>query len=419
MFTYTDTKEINSLPTNPGVYAFKDAKNILYIGKAINIRHRVKTHFQQPSYRDYLFIDKVLKIGYIITNSEIDALLLEAELIKKQSPKYNVMWKDDKNFSFVAITKEKTPLVLIVHRKDIKATYIGPFVDSKAIKQTLRTLRRIFPYYTKKTHSKGKCQYCQLGLCPGPNVDIVQYKKNLKKLEMVLKGKKRFVQKELAKEMKTFSKDQKYELADHRKKQIENLEIVFLHSHIFNTKPLSNLPIIWPKIQKELYKLIQKKVVRIETYDISNTQGNQSTGSMVVFEHGIPAKKEYRKFKIHITGKPNDTAMMKETLERRFRHTEWTYPDMILIDGGKPQLTSAKKARAQFPKAKDIPLLAIAKRFNELYIEDDKTPVLLKTLPSDVSNLILYMRDEAHRFAITYHRKLRSVDLLTKKGNIT
>lgn len=419
MFKYTSKKELSSLPINPGVYALKNAKDILYIGKAINIRHRVKTHFQQPSYRDNLFIDKVLRVGYIITNSEIDALLLEAELIKKQKPKYNVMWKDDKNFSFVAITKEDIPRVIIVHQKDIPATYIGPFVDSKAIRQTLRTLCRIFPYYTKKTHPKIKCQYCHLGLCPGPDPNIIQYKKNLKKLELVLKGKKRSVKRQIEREMKDFSKDEKYELAAHRRNQIENLETVFLHSHIFNTKPLKNLPIVWSKVQKELHKLIKKKVVRIETYDISNTQGKQATGSMIVFENGKPAKKEYRKFKIHITGKPNDTAMMKETLTRRFKHTEWRYPDMILIDGGKPQLTSAKKAREQFAKAKDIPLLAIAKRLNELYIEDDKKPVLLKTLPSDVSNLILYMRDEAHRFAITYHRKLRTVDLLSKKGKIT
>ena len=195
---------------------------------------------------------------------------------------------------------------------------------------------------------------------------------------------------------------------------------MFSHAHIFDARPLKAKQVNWLELQKELKKLTKQKgsILRIETYDISNIQGKQATGSMVVFEKGKPAKQEYRKFKIRIAGKPNDTAMLKETLERRFKHTEWRYPDIILIDGGKPQLTAAKKAREGFANTKNIPLLAIAKRFNELFIEDKTEHVLLNTLSITLSNLILFMRDEAHRFAITYHRKLRAVDLLSKKDRM-
>ena len=419
-FAYRIKERLKSLPITPGVYALKGNKNILYIGKAGNLRNRVRTHFQQPTWRDALFLKQIDLIGHIETPSEIDALLLEAELIKKHNPKYNVIWKDGKNYTFVAITKENVPRVLILHQKDKEATYIGPFVDAKALKRTVRMLRRIFPYTASKTHPKIPCQYCHLGLCPGQNPDIAQYKKNLRKLVLVLKGEKRSVLRQLQKEMDGFAKKQEYELASVRKNQMEDLQTVFSHAHIFNAHPLKTKQVNWAKLQKELKKLTKQKrsISRIETYDISNIQGKLATGSMVVFEKGKPAKQEYRKFKIRIAGKPNDTAMIKEILERRFKHTEWQYPDIILIDGGKPQLTAAKKAREEFTRAKNIPILAIAKRFNELFIEDKKESVLLSALSGNVSNLILFMRDEAHRFAITYHRKLRAVDLLSKKGRI-
>ena len=185
---------MNNLPKTAGVYCFMEGKETIYIGKAINIQSRVKNHFQQPSYRDNLFMDKVDKIGYFETYSEIEALILEANLIKKNQPKFNVVWRDDKNYFYVAINSEKIPYVFITHQKNYQKTeYIGPFVEGTALKKTLRFLRRAFPYYTTKKHPKTKCTYCHLGLCPGPNPDLTEYKRNIKKLILILKGKRNTV----------------------------------------------------------------------------------------------------------------------------------------------------------------------------------------------------------------------------------
>ena len=156
----------------------------------------------------------------------------------------------------------------------------------------------------------------------------------------------------------------------------------------------------------------------MEAYDISNTQGAEATGSMPVFIDGKPAKEHYKKFKVHITGKPNDFAMLEEVVTRRLAHKEWGYPDLMVIDGGKGQLSSVLKAFKKYTD-KDIQkihVVAIAKRNNELFLPGKSEPLLLKDMPQGVSNLILHIRDEAHRFAITYHRKLRKIDLLGKKS---
>ncbi|KPJ55413.1 hypothetical protein AMJ47_00940 [Parcubacteria bacterium DG_72] len=381
-----------NLPKTAGVYAFSakggNNQGFLYIGKAANIKNRVKNHFNQPTYKDEMFLDKIKRIGYIKTESEIEALLLESELIKKYKPKYNTLWKDDKNYFYVAITKPG--YVSLTHQP----TRLGPFVDGKAIKKTLRILRKTFPYYTQKKHGKGLCSWCHLGLCPGPEPDLKKHKKNINNLKAVLKGKSQKVLKDLKKEMQTASKNHDFEKAGELRDKISSLEKV-LH----NSKIISNYLIP----QAGVWNWLGKRVSKIEAYDISNIQGKLAAGSMVVFINGRPAKNLYRKFKIKITGKPNDTAMIKEVLKRRLKHKEWPLPDLFLIDGGKPQLSAAKEV------VKNIPVIALAKRNNELFI--DKKPILLKNMSREISNLILQIRDEAHRFAIAYHKKLREIDL--------
>jgi len=157
----------------------------------------------------------------------------------------------------------------------------------------------------------------------------------------------------------------------------------------------------------------QWRFKRIEAYDISNIQGKEAVGSMVVFTQGKPDKNQYRKFKIKIEGKPDDIAMMEEVLSRRFAHPEWPYPDLILIDGGIAQLNVAKRTKNKKQKTKNIPVMALAKKENKLYVENKKEPLLLKTMPREIFNLILQLRDEAHRFAVSYHRKLRKKILLS------
>ncbi|OHA65988.1 MAG: hypothetical protein A2672_00140 [Candidatus Wildermuthbacteria bacterium RIFCSPHIGHO2_01_FULL_49_22b] len=457
-FRYVPKSKLSTLPKAPGVYALASPKAVLYIGKAGNIKDRVRIHFAQPSYRDNLFTSQVTRVGYLETQSEIDALLLESQLIKKLQPKYNVMWKDDKGYFFVGITKDKLPRIFLTHQprlvscssylvsgmkkeKKIQNTrykiqdtnYIGPFTEGKAIRRVLRLLRRVFPYYTAKKHGSLPCSWCQLNLCPGPDPDEKTYKKNLRKLAAVLKGKRTSVFRQLKKEMNEAAKNQGFEKAAGLRDQFLALERIVSHARLLSreTAPSTN----WNLIEKELQKLFEtrKRISRMEAYDISNIQGKQATGSQVTFLKGAPLKESYRKYKIRISGKSNDYAMMEELLSRRLRHPEWPYPQLMVIDGGKGQLTAAlsalreltignsqltidsKKSQSSKVKGQKSIMVALAKKQNELFFPGKSRPVLLRDLPRPLENLFLHIRDEAHRFAISYHRKLREQVLgLTK-----
>lgn len=447
--------EIVNLPKTPGVYLFYGStsspqvkKEPIYIGKAINIKERVKNHFLQPSYRDNLFIDKVEKIGFLETDSEIEALILEANLIKKHHPRFNVVWRDDKNYFYVSIAenKEKIPYVYITHQPKLISNtqhltphYIGPFVEGNSLKKTLKFLRKVFPYYTSARHPKNKCTWCHLELCPGPRLFearlassdseaanlIAEYKKNVKKLILILRGKRKNVLNLLKKEMKSLSLESKFEEAGKIRDKIYALQKVMAHTRVI--EPLKTEDNIWKKTEKTLQGLLDIKsgIERIECYDVSNIQGKSATGSMVVFVNGKPDKSQYKKFKIKMKNEPNDIAMLKEILARRFNHTEWKYPEVMLIDGGIAQLNVAIKAKGK----ENILIISIAKGRQELFIaasssgeaslapkkgrEGAKYKVIpLKNLPQEIYNLIKHLDDEAHRFAITYHKKLRKKALL-------
>jgi excinuclease ABC subunit C len=442
-FTYLPKAKLSNLPKAPGVYALSSSRTILYIGKAGNIRDRVKNHFAKTSYKDNLFIQNVTRVGYIKTDSDIDALILESQLIKIKQPKYNVMWKDDKKYFYVAITKEQLPRVFLTHqpvRKSPSVTpgraplrrahpkgshmatnvarppkttqvVLGPFTEGKAIKRVLRFLRRVFAYYTAKKHGTLSCQYCHLGLCPGPTPYKKAYKKNIRNLVSVLKGKKTKVQKQLEKEMKIAAKNQDFEKAAALRDQFLSFKRIVSHARIFSSE-IADSP-NWNLIENELQKLFstKKRISRIEAFDISNIQGKEATGSQVTFLKGVPLKDSYRKYKIRIAGKPDDFAMIKELVSRRLKHPEWPYPQLMVIDGGKGQLSSAAKALFE-SRRKGIFLSALAKQRSELFFEKKSKPTLLRDLPRPVENLFLHIRDEAHRFAITYHRTLRSRALL-------
>jgi len=427
-FKFLNKGEITKLPKDAGVYAFKKGGEILYIGKAVNIKERIKQH------KELLGLAK--QLGYIETDSEIEALILEANLIKKYQPKYNIVWRDDKNYFYVGITKEDFPRVFITHQ--IKPTsnskfqisnFLGPFVEGTALKRTLTYLRKVFPYYTAKKHPRGGCLWCSLKLCPGPNPVKSEYQKNIKNLISVLEGSSKNVLNNLKREINRFSALQEYEKAAKIRDKITALEKVISHARVFESE--IETPKNWEKTHKILQKILktEKEISRIEAYDVSNIQGKEATGSMVTFIKGLPDKNFYRRFRIKIQGKPNDVAMIKEVLSRRFKHTEWPYPDLILIDGGKPQLNIVKQQCAR-PGLAQIKGVALAKKENKLFIEGRKKPILLKSLarakkinlllpPSlplgrEIFNLILQLRDEAHRFAIAYHRKLRTKSLLKK-----
>lgn len=422
-------EKIEKLPKKPGVYIFKKGKEFLYIGKAANIKERVKNHFLQPTYRDNLFINQVSKIDYFKTNSEIEALILEANLIKKYRPKYNIVWRDDKNYFFVGITNENFPRVFITHQPQLKTKCIGPFIDGKALKQTLKILRKVFPYRGCKTLPRRPCLWYQLGRCPAPcllrsalakQIPSApsrikdECKRNAKNLIKILRGKKKQTLNDLKKEMKAASALQDFEKAAKIRDQISAFEKIIANAKIFEPFLPKKTKTDWFKTQKILQKIFktEKEISRIEAYDVSNIQGKLATGAMATFIDGEPNKNFYRKFKIRISGKPNDIAMLKEILARRLQHLEWLYPDLVLIDGGKAQLNVAQLTINN--QRLTIPVIALAKKKNELYVEGRKKPVLLKNLPREIFNLILQLRDEAHRFAISYHKQLRKEGLLGK-----
>jgi excinuclease ABC subunit C len=426
-FKIINVKNIESLPKNAGVYAFytKNDKRsellLIYIGKAINIKNRVKNHFSSPTYKDSAYMNQIEKIGFIETGNEIQALILEAKAIKKNQPKFNQIWRDDKNYFFIAIVqnKQKIPYLFITHQPHENSKLIGPFVDGNALKKTMRFLRKVFPYYTTSKHSKLKCTYCHLDLCPGPNPNIKEYKTNIKKLILVLQGKSTKVLNSLKKEMKLASMEQNFEKAGKLRDQIFALEKIMSHKTAENKINYSNN---WKATQKYLQDTINYKnqISKIECYDVSNIQGKFAVASMVVFVDGKSQKNQYKKFRIKMKNEPNDIAMLKEVLQRRFIHTEWEYPEIILIDGGKAQLNIAINSK---PQNSNIRIISIAKGRQELFIENHppssktsarqrKNPIPLKELPQEIYNLIKNLDDEAHRFAITYHKKLRKNNLL-------
>ncbi|PIP23872.1 MAG: hypothetical protein COX90_00655 [Candidatus Nealsonbacteria bacterium CG_4_10_14_0_2_um_filter_38_17] len=449
-FGFLKKDQIERLPASPGVYYLKNRRKILYIGKASNIRERVKTHFQQPSYRDNIFIEQITKIGYLKTVSEIEALILEANLIKKYQPKYNVMWRDDKNYFWVALTKEDFPQIFITHQPTVSSSlhlvsripgrkntkykiqdtrYVGPFVDGKSLKQALKILRKVFPYRTCRNFPKKPCLWYHLDRCPAPCLtksDLAkqipisfakmkdEVQRNTKAILGIIQGKRLKVLKKLKKGMKKLAQEKEFEKAAKIRDQVFSLEKVLANAKIFG-QALS-LKSDYIKTEKLLSKIFDERkfISRIEAYDISNIQGKTAAGSMVTFINGLPDKNFYRKFKIRLLESPNDVAMIEEVLSRRFKHLEWGLPDLILIDGGKAQLNVVVKSKLKSPNFKKIKIIALAKRKNELFIESKKKSVFLKILPREVFNLILQLRDEAHRFARKYHHKLKKKDTFSK-----
>lgn len=441
--------QLSSLPRQAGVYIFYGAKkSSLYIGKASNLKERIKNHFQQPTYKDNLFVNKVKKIGYIPLESDIEALIFESQLIKKYQPKFNILFRDDKKYFYVGITQEGWPRIFLTHQpyletyklKNLQTDFIGPFTDGGALKQTLKILRKTFPYRTCKVLPKRPCLWYNLGRCPAPclierekkirktlkkETDFRKrdYKEDIKKLSLILKGKRRRLILKLEKEMENMAGLEEFERAAKIKNQIESLERIFSHKKILTETSLTPL-----KEKKINVGVLLKKSLglskipkKIEGYDISNIKAREMAGSMVTFrlskiprdiEEGLwrfqytPDKSRYRRFKIKTVKKQNDIACLKEIIKRRLSHQEWKLPDLIFVDGGKSQLNAAKEIIGQFSK-KEIPIISLAKRKNLLYNVISKKPLPLDKFPQEVKMTILHLRDESHRFAISYHKTLR------------
>jgi len=384
-------------------------------------------------------------LGFISTPSEIEALILESQLIKKFQPAFNITLRDDKQYFYVVFTKEKFPKIFISHQPHIfkylnieVSDSVGPFTDGGALKTALRVLRSIFPYCTcKQTHHNFCLNYhidkC-LGFCclkkPSPETQgrtLDSYLKNIEAIKDILSGKKSSLIKKLEKEMRKSAQNGNLEKAIELRKKISNLKRIFENAKII--KSFKILEAHHSDLESLLK--IQKPITRIEGYDVSNIQGAHAVGSMVTFVHGQPDKNFYRKFKIKKTNKKEegdlfhdrsknttyggDTGMLKEILERRFKHEEWPFPDLVLIDGGKAQLNVARSVISNYYttllKKQRAPLLiALAKNKKhvgeKIFISGRKNPLPLTKLSSSDRNLLLHIDSEAHRFAIGYYRRL-------------
>ncbi|MFA6193712.1 MAG: GIY-YIG nuclease family protein [Parcubacteria group bacterium] len=394
------------------MYEFCDKQGkILYIGKATSLKDRVGSYFLKNAHMDRPNIEpmilQVADIKIHKTDSVLEALILESNLIKARQPKYNVMAKDDKSFGYFVITKEEFPRVLAVFKTQLgkyqaKNIY-GPYMSKHQMETALKLIRRIFPFHSIKAKTEKGCLDFQIGRCPGPYAGAIckkDYLKNIHGIEMILQGKKKGLLTELKKQMKIFSKNNEFEKAGEARNRIfalEHIRDVALIASDENFQFPTRLP------NGQIFNF-QK--MRIEGYDISNIAGDYAVGSMVVFTNEKADKNEYRKFKIKTVAGIDDVAMMREVLMRRFRNN-WSKPDLILLDGGKGHLNMAQSVLNDLKL--DIPIIAVAKgpTRKKLDIHHGKEALIFQNIVSD-EKLVERIRDEAHRFAISYHKKLRA-----------
>ena len=386
-----DFQQFN-LPDSPGVYFFQKGKDILYVGKATSLKDRVKSYFAPRilSTRSPLIakmLEEAERVEFIQTDSVLEALILEANEIKKNQPYYNSKEKDDKSYNFVTITKEEFPKVTITRGL---GTY-GPFPYGGELKEALKIIRKIFPYRDVKCKLSGKpCFNAQIGLCPGPCagwISKLEYRKIIRNIKLFFEGKKETLIRILEKEMKTLAKAQKFEEAEKVKGQL------FALNHI------QDVALIKADVSKTVFDI----GFRIEAYDIAHISGTNVVGVMTVVENGEVAKSQYRKFKIR-ADKNDDTKNLKEVLSRRFGHPEWRFPNLIVVDGGQSQLNVARKIT-------NIPAVAVTKDEHHRAREILGLKGLALNTNSEGQTLeraILLANSEAHRFAIKYHRLLRS-----------
>ncbi len=522
----TKVKSPENLPKKPGVYIMRDANDeIIYIGKAKNLINRVRSYFREKLDRPktQILMSHFDSLEYIVTNSEKEALILEATLIKKHRPRYNVQLKDDKRYPYVKITNEKYPRLIITRNITKNGIYYGPFTDVTSVKKTVKFLKSLFKIRTCR-NMDGPCLNSQIDLCYAPcsgEISKEEYDEIINKIDLFFQGKYSVIVKNLKKEMAEAAENEQFEKAAVLRDQITSIEeimekqfvdlvdddldqdviaiapndneVVVIIMPIRNGKIVgrddflmsgsqyeSNSEILFAFIQQyygfnrhipkqillnepiddtelleewlsdlrgnKVYIKVPMKGVKlrlvnmaqknaeiikhqkkamenslielkkylkldklpriIEGYDISNISGKFAVGSKVSFKDAKPNKKKYKRFKIETPG-PNDFAMMKELLTRRLKMIDTgEEPDLIVIDGGKGQLGMACEVLDELNLA-HIPIIGLAKEFEEIYIPNSKRPIIIPK-NNKALHLLQQVRDESHRFAITYHRKLRS-----------
>ncbi|KKU87304.1 hypothetical protein A3A64_00225 [Candidatus Gottesmanbacteria bacterium RIFCSPLOWO2_01_FULL_48_11] len=426
-------KAISTLPHAPGVYLFKDEQgSVLYVGKAKDLKKRVSHYATREAIgeKTKALVMEATHLEIVETASEFDALLLEADRIRQYQPKYNVILKDDKSPLYVLLTlSEELPHVYTIRRTDIPKhsnkgdALFGPFQSARVLRSLLRHIRYSIPYCTQKRRTTKPCFYTHLGLCsPCPSAIMTlpvaqkkslihQYRVNIFRLKNIFSGKSSDVVGDMEKDMKEQAAGNRFEEAAVTKQHIFNLYRILQTSYDpmrymesdaavedILTLELSELQaILAPHIPSV------SELHRIECVDIANTQGQYATGSIVVLTDGKKDTSQYRRFRIRRKNLPNDVAMIAEVVARRLSHPEWPYPDLLVVDGGKGQVKAAQQALSL-----TIPIIGLAKRFEELVIpKENGWKTIRIPLTSPALHVVQRIRDEAHRFANSYHRLLR------------
>lgn len=408
-------QKLKELPVSPGVYFHKNkAGEIIYVGKAAVLKNRVRQYFQksEKDVKTEALVKEIYDTDWTKVDTEMDALFLESEMIKRYKPKWNILLRDDKTVSYVRISmNEEVPYLSFTRNPvDDGATYVGPFYGKSSVEKAVRMLRRIFPYYIKP-YSGRKTLDTDLGLTPGIEIGKCtpkDYRRNLRKLIRYLEGEREKLLKELEKTMHKEAEEGNYELAAEARDQLFGLKEL-RKKIVFSDKEF--LDISSDKALAELQRLLEleKPPRRIEGYDISHQSGTNTVASMVVFLNGAAARSEYRKFKIR-TSTNDDLKSMVEVITRRMKHKEWELPDLILVDGGVNQVN------AIVPLVGEIPVIGRDKSGDHSRGAEVKIIVKNKMVPllqsSHVARLIARIDEEAHRFAITYHSLLKRKNML-------
>ncbi|MBU6431037.1 MAG: GIY-YIG nuclease family protein [Patescibacteria group bacterium] len=415
-------EQIKKLPDLPGVYLFKKGKEILYIGKATSLKDRVRSYFSDDliNTRGQFIVDMVLnadKVDYFKTDSVLEALILEANLIKKHQPKYNTKEKDDRSYNFVVITKENFPRVMLVRGRELENSgdrigkfkikhKFGPYPNGSAIKEGLKIIRKIFPFRDKcvpyespspeKAIKAKPCFNRQIGLCPGVcsgEISKIEYGETIRNIKFFLEGKKKALMKKLEREMKGYGKNLEFEKADKIKKTL------------FALKHIQDVALI-KKSEKEITGIYAGTLaLRMEAYDVAHIGGTNMVGGIVVMENGELKKSDYRKFKIRSVKSSNDTAALKEILDRRLKHNEWQSPNIIIYDGGIAQRNAVDEVlKKNLGKNHGVKIVGVVKdeKHKPLKIVGEE-----ETIKRHKKEILL-LNGEAHRFAIGFHRRLRN-----------
>ncbi len=426
------------IPESPGVYYMKDAEGkLLYVGKAVSLARRIPQYWQRP-HGEHIekMVPLIAEVDWQLVPTAIEALILEANEIRKLKPPYNVIGKDDSSFLHLAITNEPYPKPVLIRGYELEATpkkkfrhVFGPYTSSTSLRAALELTRKLFHWSDCDPGQKRPCFYYHIKLCPGVCVETVSrrdYAKVIRRLVLFFEGKKAQVLKETERQMKAAAKREDFEEAA----KMRNLMFALTHIQDVSVIKREDDP-------RESRDLGINVFGRVESYDISNTLGEQPVASGVVFVEGLPRPSLYKKFRIKTVKGANDVAMMKEVIRRRFAHSSpealaegdagdmplrphrateaWALPDLLVIDGGRAQVNAAMEALAELNLK--IPMIGLAKGFDrkqDVVVYGEKTDELARVV-TRYKKILQHARDEAHRFAISYHRKRRGRKFMGNK----